>query len=400
MEAELRAAREAVGVPGMAIGVLERGARSVWVDGELDLSRPGLPVTRATPFRIASITKPFTAELALEVGLALDEPVVPALAGTTPRLLLSHSGGFASESTVPMERFGEGDDALVRYLEEAPLERLPVEPGELSSYCNAGFRLVGAAAAVAAGSTYERALDEAVLKPNSLTATGFDDPGELAARGHAGDASPLGAELYPRARRPAGGLWSTVDDLLTFAERHLRGGAGPAAMQKRTAARPGGSYGLGWMLREARGGRRVVEHTGSVAGFQSRFLLLPDEGYALAALTNSARGSVAVGHLLRRLGLDSVAPEGEPGELGGYAGVYASQNLEVHVSVERGRLVAEGGEVDPVSRRVLTSERSRARACGPHEFVVVGGDRDGDRFDFPRPGLGRFGGVIAVRVPS
>jgi CubicO group peptidase (beta-lactamase class C family) len=401
VEGAFRDIRAAEGVPGMAVGVVGRGSRSVWVDGELDRSRPGLPVTRETPFRIASITKPFTAMLALDLGLALDEPLVAALPGTTPRLLLSHSGGFASESPVPLEEFGEADDAFARYLEAAPLEPLPVAPGELSSYSNAGYRLVGAACAVAEGASFERLLGERVLGPAGLVATGFDDPGEVAARGHAGDGTPLGREPYPRARRPGGGLWSTVDDLLTFAELHLAGGGVVAAMQVATASRPGGSYGLGWMLREARGGRRCVYHSGSIAGFQSKLVLLPDEDVAFVALTNSARGSVAIERLLAERGLDAAPPAVVAvgsAELRAYEGRYASQNLAVEVRVDGDALVVDGGEVDPVSHRALVSVRSRGRPCGQGEFVVLDGDRDGERFDFPRPGLGRFGGVIAVRT--
>jgi CubicO group peptidase (beta-lactamase class C family) len=399
----LRDARAAVGVPGMAVGILSGGERTVWVDGELDRARPGLAVRRGTPFRIASVTKPFTATLALSLGLPLDEPIVPGWPGTTPRLLLSHSGGLASESDVPMESFGEDDGALARYLEAAPLVALPVAPGGLSSYSNTGFRLVGAAAARTAGTTYERVLAERVLEPFGLSASTFDDPGAAAARGHAADGSPLGVEHYPRARRPAGGLWSTVDDLLSFAEHHLRDGAVARSMQEPAARRPGGAYGLGWMLREARDCRQIVAHSGSVAGFQSLLLLVPGEMLAFAALTNGARGSVAIRRLLRELGLESPVPEpirADGGEVRRYAGRYTSQNLEVTVCVEDERLVVEGGEVDPVSRRVLTTERSAAVAVGPAEFAVVGGDREGDRFDFPRADLGRFGGVIAVRAES
>src|SRR5437588_249642 len=90
------------------------------------------------------------------------------------------------------------------------------------------------------------------------------------------------------ARRPSGGLWSTAADLLRFAVHHLKE---PGVLHEPRAAALGAQYALGWWVRALEDGRTVLEHEGSVAGYQSLLLLVPEEATALAVLTNSWRGS-------------------------------------------------------------------------------------------------------------
>ena len=114
---------------------------------------------------------------------------------------------------------------------------------------------------------------ERILEPLGLEATGYDDPGAAAARGHVQDGETghraVPEDVYPVERRPSGGLWSTVGDLLRFAAHHL-GGPGPLADQTRAAMREpqsqalGAGYGLGWWGRARsaiRRGRRCASRS-------------------------------------------------------------------------------------------------------------------------------------------
>src|SRR5688572_7550755 len=92
-----------------------------------------------TTFRIASITKPFTATLASLV-LDLDEPLETPAGPATPRQLLSHSAGLHSEAAEPFAPDSPLDEALSR----AELRAFGA-PGKLYAYSNAGFWLVGRA---------------------------------------------------------------------------------------------------------------------------------------------------------------------------------------------------------------------------------------------------------------
>src|SRR6476661_1375254 len=114
-------------VPGAAVGVLADGKRQEQGFGVVSLET-GYPVRPDTSFQIGSITKLFTATLAMllveEGKLALDTPIVTYLpeftladadaqARVTLRMLLSHSSGFYGDL---FDDSGMGDDALSAYL--------------------------------------------------------------------------------------------------------------------------------------------------------------------------------------------------------------------------------------------------------------------------------------------
>jgi CubicO group peptidase (beta-lactamase class C family) len=190
-------------VPALALGVS--------VGGRIETFSVGCPVESV--FRVASITKPFTATLALEL---LDPQ---ATTGVWPpdvrvRHLLSHTSGYDCEFG-DLSRFGDGDDALATVARELPGVRRYLGVEQAWSYSNSGYWLAGWLAAEQAGRTYEDALAEHVLRPAALEATSFGEP-ELAGTGK--DADTGG---YPRARHPSGGLVSTVPDLLQFGRWHL-----------------------------------------------------------------------------------------------------------------------------------------------------------------------------------
>ena len=401
-------ARERWSVPGIAVGLLYDRETVFAADGVGELGGE-LRVTPETAFRIASITKPFTATLALSLAqdglLALDEPPAGSRVEATIRQLLSHQGGLACEWPPALAELGKGDDGLQRIAEEEP-PRLPVGPGELFSYCNVGFWLVGAAVARASELTFQAAMGARVLEPLELEATDFEP--RQATRGHeqaepGSDEHVVVDHPYPQTRTPSGGLWSNVQDLLRFAAHHL-GGPGPLSresiqeMRQPQIAAPGGSYGLGWFLRQS-GGRRIVEHPGSVAGFESLLLLVPDERFGLAALSNSSRGSAAIRDLLDRLGLGSTGPDFtmEPEKLAAFGGNYSGDGIEVEVAPEDGRLSVAVTVLDPLSGESVAYPPVLARPVAEREFEVVDAEWRGERLTFPRDGFVCVG-VLAART--
>jgi CubicO group peptidase (beta-lactamase class C family) len=234
-----------------------------------------------------------------------------------------------------------------------------------------------------------------VIEPLGLASTGFDadDP----ARGHeqvepGADEHAPAETWYPRGRTASGGLWSSVPDLLRFAEHHL-GAPGPltaasvAEMQRPCSAGPGFRYGLGWFLRR-RQGHEAVEHLGSVLGFQSLLMFVPDDRFAFASLTNSSRGYAAIRDVLSEVGLgEEPAPSVDSADLGRFAGRYRGQEAVVEITPENGGLRVERTEIDTFSREAVMLPTVRARPIGEREFEIVDGEWRGDRFDFPRPGF-------------
>jgi CubicO group peptidase (beta-lactamase class C family) len=236
-----------------------------------------------------------------------------------------------------------------------------------------------------------------VLQPLGLESTGFAEP-QFPARGHVQDGESghraVGADAYPSVRWPSGGLWSTVADLLRFAAHHLDGA--PPELHEPRADALGARYALGWWVRDHGGGRRTLEHEGSIAGYQSLLLLVPRESLALAVLTNSWRGSGLIRRLVESLELVP-RPSTVPSAVAGVGGTYELDGAEASVeSTESGLLVSEA-ETDPVTgdRRSI---RYPARPLGGGVFGFANGTLMSQRLDFPRPGLARIGWVVMPRA--
>jgi CubicO group peptidase (beta-lactamase class C family) len=386
-------------VPGASVGVLVGDRAETRAFGVLD-ARTAAPVEPESTFRIASLTKPFTATLALYLSLSgvvgFDEDVPGPVDEVTVRHVLSHLGGFDGELG-DLARYGEDDEALARLV--ADLYALPVlvPPGEIWSYCNAGYWLLAHLLADRLGTTYEDALHTWVLRPLRLDRTGFGAPD---ASGHAGG-EPL-RDSYPRARRASGGLVSTAGDLLEFARLHLDEPE-TAALREPVVDTPNGWYGFGFAL-ERLGELELWGHGGDYGGFRSLLVLEPERRFAFVGLTNAESGAQALQESLDAALDAALGVRREPpptaqvakAELARLAGRYGHAELELEV-----RATADGLELDAVELDRSTGARTehrgiRARPLGRRLYAVEGGDWDGARFDFhPERGVPEF-----VRIGS
>lgn len=375
IQAACEAAAERWDVPAMAVGVSVDGRE--WV--------VALGCDPAARFRIASVTKPMTAALCVEL-LELE-----ATSGLWPddvrvRHLLSHTSGFDCELVGATNAdFGDGDDALARCVATLGSVRRFVGSGEAWSYANTGYWLAGFLAAERAGTTFEDALGTHVLVPAGLEATAFDEP-DL--EGTGADAVP---GLYPRSRRPSGGLVSNVADVLRFGRWHLRA----RDAQRVVHGKPvGGVYGLG-VFGERVGGVDVWGHGGSFGGFQSSFLTVPSHDAVFVGLTNASKGAKALAEVedvffdevmgARRRVARHVKPD--EGELAQFVGEYENSNERVRVEDAGDGLVLHREDGEHIGLKI-----------GPRTFRIPVGDRVDERFDFPLDGFGRFGSRLAARV--
>jgi CubicO group peptidase (beta-lactamase class C family) len=367
-------------VPALAVGTASP-------DGTVELHAVGCELD--SRFRIASITKPMTAALAVGL-LDLEAPTGVWPEDVVVRHLLSHTTGFDCE-LAGEGRFGDGDDALAAAVAELPnVERLV--PAETAwSYANTGYWLAGWLAAEAAGTTYEDALRRHVLGPAGMANAGFDEP-DLPGTGPRAT-----GEAYPRARRPSGGVVTDVGDVVRFGRWLLAEPLG--ASLRRPMGKPvTGVYGLG-LFGQRVGGAEVWGHPGSIGGFQSSLLVAPEKGAVFAGLTNSGDGSRALDEL-EDLWLERVVGvRRDPhatvplsrAVLAGFAGTYANTSVRAEVAPGGDGLIAH---VTADGEQLEAS----ARPTGPTRFEVVGGPADGDRFDFPLRGFARFGSRLARQV--
>src|SRR5690606_7141178 len=140
--------------------------------------------------------------------------------------------------------------------------------GEIVAYCNLGFSLAGRIIELVTGEVYEEFMAERILAPLGMEASSFpssDIATWPATSGHMLTNRAAGYQVprpwaLPRSVNAAGGIASTVDDLLTYAEMHLADGrfggtrilseAGAREMRVPTSwlHEPDAGYGAGWNI--------------------------------------------------------------------------------------------------------------------------------------------------------
>ncbi len=430
-------------VPGIAVGIYRDGAVELRTYGVASLET-GQPITPDTVFRVASISKVFTAAVAIalvgEGRLDLDRPVVeylPDVAFADPlagreltlRLLLSHQSGLWGDFSPDC---GLGEDALRQAVGRFATLRQITRPRELWAYCNAGFHLTGAVIERVTGQAFETAMAERIVRPLGLERTCYfwhDAVIYPLAVGYNqaepdSDLHVPARQYYPRNRHPAGGVIITARDLLRFAACHLNGGRvdGRQVLRKdlvRAMQEPqieagnwADAWGIGWDIR-LYGDTRVVGHGGSINGYQSHLTLVPERRFALAILTNSGRGSAAYRPierwLLRReLGLaepERPRLESLPSALDRLAGSYEQPLGRYSVRPEGGGLRVEVIAPHPRTGRPVPHLPLRLAPVAETTFIVEAGPTAGARVEFildpgGRPRFMRLGGRLADYRPA
>lgn len=402
------------GVPGAQLGILRLGEP----DDELVQATHGVlnvgTGARVTPdsvFQIGSITKVWTATVVMQLveegKLDLDAPVVDVLPElrladpevtkrVTLRHLLTHTSGIDGDIFTDT---GRGDDCLERYVALLADAAQNHPLGATWSYCNAGFCLAGRIIEKVTRQTWDAALRDRLCAPLGLTHTGTLPEEALlfgAAMGHVTrpGAQPATAPVWglPRAVGPAGLITSTARDVLAFARLHLTGGLAAdgtrllaaetaAAMADKHADLPeqhtlGDSWGLGW-IRFGWSGHRLIGHDGNTIG-QSAFLrLLPEQGVAVALLTNGGHARDLYQDLYREICADvagvgmpePLAPPAEPvtTDITPWLGTYERASVRMEVLA---------GDDGPRLRVTVTGPLAEleARPTEEHALVAIGPD--------------------------
>lgn len=329
LQRRLAALAERYGVVGASVALAVGDETTLAATGVLNL-RTGAPASTESVFQIGSITKVWTATLVMqlvdEALLDLDTPLLSYLpdfrvrdeeitAGVTARHLLNHTSGIAGDFFADT---GRGDDAIARYVARLPDLPVSYPLGATTSYCNAGFVLLGRLVEVLRGQTWDTVLRERLFAPLGLSAAGTL-PEEALLRGAA--VGHFGTEVapqwgLPRAIGPAGLIHARATDLLDFARMHLADGVGTGGervLSARSAqlmrephaavieARPTGAhFGFGWMLNDW--GRPVFGHDGQTLGQSAYLQIVPGPvPVSIALLTNSNDSAPLFQHLVREL---------------------------------------------------------------------------------------------------
>lgn len=320
---------------GIAVGVLWQGEQWTFARGRLRAGEAA-PVDADTIFEIGSVTKVFTAILLadmVEDGLVhVDDPVqrhlpegVRMAVRSRPITLCDLATQTSGLPRLPPGLFRRSlrrrHDPYASFSERDLLNavaetRLNSPPGERSRYSNFGFGLLGYVLARRSGMSYEELVRHRICTPLDLADTGIevaDDAHERFADGHNRRTRSV-PHWHLGALAGAGGLRSTVNDLLRFLGLQLAALASPLARAARATHRSRATrgrlqQGLGWVSLPLRGDtRRMLWHNGGTGGFRSFLGFVPDTHVGVVVLSNSSRSVDAIGFRL----LESISREPQP----------------------------------------------------------------------------------------
>lgn len=298
-------------LPGAAVAIT-RGEDVLYVRGYGHVST-GEPITKDTPFRVASVSKSFTSvavmQLVEEEKVGLDEPVKAYLPdfetadhrsdGITVRQLLNQTSGMADGGFPEISR--PQPDSLAEAVERLRDAKLVADPGAEWNYHNPNYHVAARLVEVVSGEPFDEYLKRHVFRPLEMdhsTTTAKDDedvPG--LADGYAfayGKAVALSGPGY--FVEGSGGVVSTTSDMARWLVMQNNGGVEPNGARLVSArgieemhapSEPGG-YALGWDTDGPKQGPTRIAHGGTQYTFVANEALLPESGYGVAVLLNSA----------------------------------------------------------------------------------------------------------------
>jgi CubicO group peptidase (beta-lactamase class C family) len=328
-----RAYAEREHIPGAVWGIIIDGRLAhVGVTGYRDVASKA-PVDSGTVFRIASMTKSFTAMAILKLRdegkLSLDDPAerwVPELRGLayptsdSPRItirhLMSHAEGFPEDNPWGDQQLAVTDDEMSRMMRAGiPFSNAP---GVAYEYSNYGFAILGRIVTRASGVPYQRYVAEHILRPLGMASTTLEPASVSAARLAQGyrwedEQWKLEPQLPDGAFGAMGGMLTSARDLGVYVGAFLaawppRDGAetGPVRratlreMQQIHRPRPAavtraasgalqlssGGYGYGLGISGDCNFAHIVAHSGGLPGFGSLMRWLPEYGVGIIAFGN------------------------------------------------------------------------------------------------------------------
>ena len=321
-------------VPGLVYGIVMDGRLvHVRAAGVQDLESKR-PVTADTLFRIASMTKAFTALSILKLRddgkISLDAPAetyIPEMrewrypTGDSPRIrvrdLLSHTGGFVTDDPWGDRQTPMPEDDFTRLLREGvPFTR---PPGTAFEYSNLGYAMLGRIVANTSQMPYRTYLERTLLGPLGMTSSGLEvaeSPQERRALGYRweDDAWRLEPTMEHGAFGAMGGLQTSANDYAKWVAfllsawpsrdgadagpvkrasvRELAEGANFLRVRPRagksgaSACRQAAAYGKGMIVAEDCDLGLTLSHGGGYPGYGSHVMLMPDHGVGIFAFAN------------------------------------------------------------------------------------------------------------------
>ena len=320
--------------PGVVYGVVADGKLAYIKSIGVQDTVTNRPVTADSVFRIASMSKNFTALAVLKLRdqgrLSLDAPaesLIPELetlaSPTTDsrkirvRDLLNHTAGFVTDDPWGDRQLDMSEADFSRFLKRGlPFSR---SPGMAMEYSNTGYALLGQILTNVSGKSYDAYIQDSLLRPLGMTASTYDVrtiPAERRAVGYSriGEAWVEAPALGPGVFGAMGGLAVSANDYAKYVAWVLdawppRDGADdpilkrstrreivegsnfPAVVSRTDKADPAGCdrarvYGMAMISYADCVLGPYFTHSGGLPGYGSNVLFMPERGVGVFAFAN------------------------------------------------------------------------------------------------------------------
>jgi len=295
-----------------------RGVVLVGVDGKIVFEKAYGPAdeewsianTPTTRFRIASLTKQFTAACILLLqerhGLNVHDPIsffLPDIPQTwqsiTIHQLLTHTSGIPNYTNDPqftkLSRTGATPREMVSLVAEKPLD---FKPGSDWAYSNTGYILLGMIIEKVSGQPYAEFLRSNIFEPLDMKNSGYDRASDILKERASGyevkDGRGSNADFIDMSiPYAAGAIYSTVEDMYRWNQALSQDGkllSADSLKQMFTpypeAVHEKQHYGYGVVISEEKFGKLLYYHGGGVQGFSSSIQRYPKERVCIVVLSN------------------------------------------------------------------------------------------------------------------
>ncbi|HEY6842786.1 MAG TPA: serine hydrolase domain-containing protein [Thermoanaerobaculia bacterium] len=251
-----------------------------------------------TDYRLASMTKQFTAAAVLMSGVALDDPItkylpeMPAYANAiTIRHLLTHTSGLLDyEDLMPAGTTAQLHDIDVLKL-LSKTDRTYFAPGTNYRYSNTGYAFLALIVQRVSGMRFADFLREKIFKPAGMNDTVAFEEGISTVPHRAYGYSREGAtckrtdQSLTSAVLGDGGIYTSIDDLVHWIAWLDSGRFDEQLVPRTHTDDPNVQYGYGWRITDG-----YVWHTGETIGFRNAIVRYPKQRLAVVVLTNRNEG--------------------------------------------------------------------------------------------------------------
>lgn len=365
--------------PGISVSVIRQG-QVVYKRGlGLAVLDNPVPVTSQTNFRLASLSKAFTAmavlilvrrgSLRLDTTLSEIFPDFPAYgANITVRQLLNHTSGLVDfAESLDANRTTQVQNAEVFAILKAQKGTV-FTPGSQFEYSNSGYVMLAWIVQTLSGISFAAFLKANIFDVLGMSHTVAYEAGISAVANRALGYSPAGNgfnltdQSLTSATLGDGGVYSSVDDLFAW-DSALYTDKLIGADLLRQAFTPGSygdqhnpdsGYGFGWFIDRVQGHLRYW-HGGGTAGFHNHIVRFPDDRLTVIVLMNNGAGQPeAIASQISRIFLPGLTPD-EPrvvevpaAKLRTFSGYYDFRGSLTWIEATTERLIWTGVGPDPV----------------------------------------------------